>query len=332
MATISPGASREVPAWFDDAKLGILIHWTAAAIPAFAPVPQSHALDPAGVNPEDYDPDTLGSPQMWRSLPFAEMYQNAMAIPDSAAARYHQETYADLPYDAFIEKFRTEMIPGWDPQPWADLFAQAGARYVVLCTKIEDGFLLWPSDHRNPHKGNWQSDRDVVGELAAAVRKHDLRFGTYYSGGFDWTFGGLPVHDGPSYTKAMPQGENYRIYVDAHWRELVLRYRSDVLWNDYGKSPREADLAGLFRWYRQQVPDGLVNDRFDTRRQGKGELPADFVTPEYAMEGPADRNGRSAAGWATASATTGKKLTATTSAPQNSSICSSISWRGAEIC
>ena len=84
---------------------------------------------------------------------------------------------------------------GWNPDEWADLFARAGARYVVLVTKHHDGVLLWPSAHRNPHKQGWQSERDIVGELAAAVRDRGMRFGTYYSGGLDWTFGGLPITD-----------------------------------------------------------------------------------------------------------------------------------------
>ena len=29
---------RQVPAWWLDAKLGIFVHWTMAAVPAYAPV------------------------------------------------------------------------------------------------------------------------------------------------------------------------------------------------------------------------------------------------------------------------------------------------------
>ena len=28
---------RRVPAWFEDAKLGIFVHWTLSSVPAFAP-------------------------------------------------------------------------------------------------------------------------------------------------------------------------------------------------------------------------------------------------------------------------------------------------------
>ncbi len=123
------------------------------------------------------------------------MYQNALALPGSPTARYHEQHYGDATYDDFVASFREEMIPACDPRAWADLTSRAGARYVVLTTKLLDGFALWPSKHRNPHKQGWQSERDVVGELAEAVRERGLRFGTYYSGGVDWTFGGLPITD-----------------------------------------------------------------------------------------------------------------------------------------
>ena len=170
--------SRTTPAWFDEAKLGIFIHWNAAAIPAYAPVTSLEALFADAKRNSDPDPSGI-----YRKLPYAEMYQAALVIPGSATARYHKEHYGDMPYDGFVTQFRDEMIPGWEPKAWATLFERAGARYVVLTTKTEDGFLLWPSARPNPHKQGWQSKRDVVGELASAVRGEGLRFATYYSGG-----------------------------------------------------------------------------------------------------------------------------------------------------
>ncbi|GLW09405.1 hypothetical protein Misp01_45340 [Microtetraspora sp. NBRC 13810] len=284
-ATSTNKANDRVPLWFDDAKLGIIIHWGSAAIPAYAPMRRSHVPDPF-VDADAYE--RVESTTWWRTDPDAMMYQNALALPGSAVARYHAETYGDLPYEAFVERFRTETIPGWDPRPWAELFAQAGARYVVFSVKAEDGFLLWPSDHPNPHRKDWQSDRDVVGELADAVRGHDMRFGAYYSS-WDFSFSDPPVHDLKSAMVAVPQGADYRDYFVAQWRELIRRYRPCTLWNDYGMSPPGTDLTELFSWYYEQVPDGLVNDRFDLPKQTSGEIPADYVTPERTTVGPEGR-------------------------------------------
>nr|WP_198151951.1 alpha-L-fucosidase [Kibdelosporangium sp. MJ126-NF4] len=279
--TLGKAATRPLPGWFDEVKLGIFVHWNASAIPAFAPV---HLLRDLAM-PGAPDVPLRLQQQMWRTLPYAEMYQNTMAVPGSETSRYHAEHHGSMPYDGFVEQFRDQMVPGWDPRPWAELFQQAGAGYVVLTTKTEDGFLLWPSEHTNPNKRGWQSSRDVVGELADAVRARGLRFGAYYSEGMDWTFGGLPITDNTKLIEALPQGERYARYTDAHWRELISRYRPSVLWNDYGFLPNP-DAEALFEAYYAAVPDGLVNDRFD---MGK-PLPADFVTLEYAeTTGPADR-------------------------------------------
>ncbi|HEV2369353.1 MAG TPA: alpha-L-fucosidase [Acidimicrobiales bacterium] len=272
-------ASRRLPKWFDEAGFGIFVHWTAASVPAYAPVgPSPFELAASG-----------GWERAMAYSPYVEWYQNSLAIPGSPVQRHHRETYGDVAYDEFVATFLAG-IERWDPAPWASLFAEAGARYVVLVTKHHDGVLLWPSAIPNPHReGAWQSRRDVVGELAGAVRAAGMRFGTYYSGGLDWTFGGLPITDLASLMAAVPQTPQYLAYADAHWRELIDRYRPDVLWNDIGY-PGAADLDGLFSYYYERVPDGVVNNRFDFVRQTSNVIHCDFVTPEYSTD--ADPSGR----------------------------------------
>ena len=281
---MEPG-TRALPAWFDDAKLGIFVHWTAAAVPAYAPIMES---------PFDLAAGGGGWEEAMRCSPYVEWYQNSISIEGSPAALHHAEHYGDLPYDAFVEQF-LDGHPGWQPAPWADLFQAAGARYVVLVTKHHDGVLLWPSATRNPHKERWASERDLVGDLAAAVRDRGLRFGTYYSGGLDWTFGGLPMTDFQSMFTAIPQTEEYLAYADAHWAELIERYRPDVLWADIG-SPAGLDLDALFDRYYAAVPDGVVNNRFDWMAQTAGALHCDFVTPEYSTKGDPNRKWESTRG------------------------------------
>ncbi|MEY2475616.1 MAG: alpha-L-fucosidase [Actinomycetota bacterium] len=262
---------RQLPQWFDDAKFGIFVHWTAATVPAFAPV---------GPSPFDLPPEDA-----FRLTPYVEWYQNSLAIEGSPVWEHHRETYGDLGYDAFVRQFLANLT-GWSADPWAELFALAGAKYVVFVTKHHDGVLLWPSETPNPTRGaEWQSERDVVGELCRAVRAHDMRFGTYYSGGLDWTFGGLPIGDFRSMIMAIPQSDEYLAYADAHWRELVERYQPCVLWNDIGY-PAAADLPRLFADYWQAVPDGVVNNRFDFMRQTSGDVHCDFITPEYSTSAP----------------------------------------------
>jgi alpha-L-fucosidase len=264
---------RPLPAWYDDAKLGIFVHWTAAAVPAFAPVTDS---------PFDLAADD-GWEEAMRSSPYTEWYQNSIAIEGSPAAIHHAEVHGDRPYDDFVEMF-LDGHAGWQAEPWADPFQAAGARYVVLVTKHHDGVLLWPSATPNPRKARWGSDRDLVGDLAGAVRDRGLRFGTYYSGGLDWSFGGLPMRDFQEMLAAIPQTDEYVAYVHAHWHELIDRYRPDVLWADIG-SPAGLDLPSLFERYYAAVPDGVINNRFDWMGQTAGGVHCDFVTPEYSTKG-----------------------------------------------
>jgi alpha-L-fucosidase len=252
--TTTRPVGRALPTWYDDAKFGIFIHWGPFAIPGFAPV--------------DNDDE----------VSFTEYYAYWMNVPGSATARFHAREYGDLPYEAFAERFRAG-VPLWDPDEWAELFERAGARYVVLTAKTDDGFLLWPSAHPNPRKAGWQVQRDLIGELAAAVRARGLRFGLYYQG-IDWAF----APDQPK--TRVPQTEEWGALAGAHWRELIERYELDVLWEDSG-FPASGDPEGLFRWYYERVPDGVVNDRFVPEHAGAlfeaghdGSVWRDFHTVE----------------------------------------------------
>ena len=132
---------------------------------------------------------------------------------------------------------------------------------MVFVAKHHDGFLLWPSRHPNPRIAGYQVSRDVIGELADAVRRRGMRFGLYYSGGLDWAWDDSLITDIPSMFRCIGQSPEYVEYVDAHWRELIERYRPDILWGDIGY-PAAADLERLFADYYNAVPDGLINDRF----------------------------------------------------------------------
>ena len=67
--------------------------------------------------------------------PYAEWYMNSLRIPDSATQRHHAQTYGpNFAYRDFAYSFN-QAAANWNPDEWAELFCQAGARYVVLTTK-----------------------------------------------------------------------------------------------------------------------------------------------------------------------------------------------------
>jgi len=273
-ATLESLATHPVPAWFEDAKFGIFVHWTPSTIPAFAPPNKT------GIGEVD-----LGNAQqvaeMFKNTPYAEWYWNSIKIEGSAAQRHHLATYgAGYPYENFTREFVRESA-GADVDAWAELFERAGARYVVFVTKHHDGFCLWPTRHPNPHRCAWHTQRDFVGELSAAVRARGMRMGLYYSGGIDWTFHDQTIDGLASFLTCVPQSEEYASFADSHWRELIERYQPDVLWNDIGY-PEKAEPARLFADYYNRQPDGVINNRF-MLGAGEGGQHFDFVTPEYAV-------------------------------------------------
>ncbi len=81
--------------------------------------------------------------------------------------------------------------------------------------------------------------------------------------------------------RCVGQSPEYVAYVDAHWRELIERYRPDILWGDIGY-PAAADLERLFADYYNAVPEGVVNDRFAQ------ELP-DAMDPSERVTQPDER-------------------------------------------
>ena len=104
---------------------------------------------------------------------------------------------------------------------------------MIPTTKHHDGITLWdPPEtgtrntvHRGPR-------RDLVSELAEAVRRRALRFGVYYSGGLDWPIRGIPHWSPPPDRIDRPQDAAYNLYALTHVRDLIEPLPADVLWND----------------------------------------------------------------------------------------------------
>jgi alpha-L-fucosidase len=243
--------TRQVPVWFDDAKLGIFIHWGLYSVPGWAPrVPDIQQL----LVKE-------GPKRMLRENPYAEWYRNTMRIPGSPTQLHHTRVYGeDYPYDNFVRTF-DDASSGADLDALADLCRSAGARYVVLTTKHHDGFALWPSNVAHPVKGAYRARRDLVGDLSEAVRARRMRMGLYYSGGYDWPYNDAVLSTAADAVLAAPHGRPYVDYVTAHVRELIDRYAPSVLWNDIGW-PGDPRLPQLFADYYNAVEEGVINDRW----------------------------------------------------------------------
>ena len=137
-----------VPEWYKDAKFGIFIHWGVYAVPAFH---------------DEWYP-------RW-------MYKNDKGGIKEGVYAHHLATYGSqekFGYKDFIPFFKAEKF---DPKAWAELFKESGARYIVPVAEHHDGFSMydsainpWNSVKMGPH-------RDIIGELAKAIRSEGLHFG-----------------------------------------------------------------------------------------------------------------------------------------------------------
>jgi alpha-L-fucosidase len=187
--------SRPVPQWYKDAKFGIFIHWGVYSVPGYSP---------------------KGS--------YAEWYQNRLRSGDSATIKYQNAKFGNTSYYDFAKQFKAELF---NPDEWANLFEQSGAKYIVLTSKHHDGFCLWPSEIANDTWGfPWNAadagpHRDLLGDLFKAVRKTSVHAGMYYSL-YEW-YNPLWLKNKPAYaiTHAWPQ-----------MKELINNYQPDVFWTD----------------------------------------------------------------------------------------------------
>jgi alpha-L-fucosidase len=154
---------RATPAWFDEAKFGIFIHWGIYSVPAWAPTRKDSSAHKWG-----------------NTIHYAEWYWKLLNEKVSSFPNHHARVYgSNFQYPDFAKDFKAEYF---DPAQWADVLAKSGAKYVVLTSKHHEGFTLWPSRYS---KG-WNAvaigpKQDLAGNLSKAVKARGLRMGYYYS-------------------------------------------------------------------------------------------------------------------------------------------------------
>lgn len=205
---------RPMPKWFNEAKIGIFVHWGVYAVPAYRPVGNE------------------------RYASYAEWYQVDVMKKPGAGQHFHNRVYGtDFEYRQFAHLFKVELF---NPDQWADLFKRAGAKYVVLTSKHHDGYCLWPAT--NAYFKNWNSmevgpKQDLVGELTNAVRKEGLKMGLYFSL-LEWETP-PPSRKKNPYLPSEKSGK-YQIpadkYIPEHiipqLKELVTNYKPSIIFSD----------------------------------------------------------------------------------------------------
>jgi alpha-L-fucosidase len=144
------------PQWYQDAKFGIFIHWGVYSVAAYG---------------NEWYP------------------RNMYAGGADKTYRHHVATWGPTDrfgYKDLIPRFKAEH---WDPDAWAKLFRDAGARYVVPVAEHHDGFAMYDSRLSDWTAAKMGPRRDLIGDLATAVRAEGLHFGvSFHRAEHDWFF------------------------------------------------------------------------------------------------------------------------------------------------
>lgn len=235
-------AQYETPEWFQDAKLGIFIHWGAYAVPAFGSewYPRLMYMDDKNYNAE-----------------FETMQEGP-----SAVYKHHIEKYGPLDqfgYKDFIPMFKGEKF---NAEEWIDLFAEAGAKYVVPVAEHHDAFAMYKSNFTRWNSVDMGPKRDILAEVFTAARKKGLKTGASSHLAFNWAyFQRKPGFDNwdPQYDDLYGINREKNDQMTDQWREtwwnrtkdIIDNYQPDLLWFDFyldkeAFRPNHPELAAYY--------------------------------------------------------------------------------------
>ena len=211
----------KVPDWYPPKKFGIFIHWGVYSVPSFG----------------------------------SEWYSRNMYIQGSREFEHHVATYGphkEFGYKDFIPMFKAEKF---DPEAWATLFEEAGAKYVVPVAEHHDGFQMYRSDLSHWNAVEMGPHRDVLGEVSEACRRHGMVAGASSHRVEHWFFMGHgrefdsdihePMKRGDFYWPAMKEADHNDLFSTPtptdeflqDWLErcceLVDRYRPKIIYFDW---------------------------------------------------------------------------------------------------
>lgn len=164
-----------MPDWFEKAKFGIFIHWGIFSVPAFN----------------------------------NEWYSRNMYVEGSPEFEHHIKTYGpqkNFGYKDFIPMFRAEKF---DPEEWAELFKESGARYIVPVAEHHDGFQMYRSELSHYNAYEMGPHRDVAGELKKAFEKKGLIYAASSHRIEHWFFMGNGRHFDSDITDNEKEGDFY---------------------------------------------------------------------------------------------------------------------------
>lgn len=228
------------PQWLRDGKFGIYTHWGVYAV---------HAM---GKNATWYSHNVYKNPDGWERKDFENKYGK---LSEGAG-------YKDL-----IPMFTAEKF---DAEQWAELFARAGAKFAGPVAEHHDGFAMWDTEYSDWNAAEMGPKRDIVGELAAAIKARDMKFVTAFHHAASWFF--FPVWDerydcsnpefsglyGPIHDEGAEPTNDFMDDWHGKIIEVIDKYDPDFLWFDFGLDLIREDyiLDFVAYYYNKAITSG----------------------------------------------------------------------------
>lgn len=184
----------------------------------------------------------------------------------------------EIAHDDYMKQMKGFTAAKYNPNEWAKLIKESGARYAVITTKHHDGLALW--DTKENHYdvvANTPAKRDLLKPFYEALDKQHIKRGAYFSL-IDWSHPDYPgfLKDTNRYNIADdPQRwKRFQNFYQSQINEVNELYKPDLWWFD-GDWEHSAE-----EWQSQQVRKNIL-DKYPVavlngRLQGFG----DYDTPE----------------------------------------------------
>lgn len=187
-------------------------------------------------------------------------------------------------YDSLYKEFNPVLF---NADAWVKTAKEAGMKYITFTSKHHDGFSMWPTAYSSYTIMHSMYKKDIVGELAKACKKYDIKFCLYYTV-LDWYDPNYPIHNnGIKEPDPNADMKKFIQYMKNQLRELVTNYHPYMIWFDGNwESPwTQAMGADIYNYLKQLDRNVIINNRL-----GKGnhkvmspETVGDYATPEQEV-------------------------------------------------
>jgi len=269
------------PEWFKDAKFGIYFHWGA-----------------------------FGTAQYGY-----EWYPRVMYDTTSDIYRHHLATFGDpfgdWPYDKFITgandksgnftQFAPKLVSAggsWDPDAWAQIFVDAGARFAGPVMEHHDGFSMWDSKVNEWNSVEMGPMLNLARLHVDAFRRKGLKIlaAMHHAYHFTGYYQFAPTPTDASLQKLygkLPATQENDLWLNK-LKEVIDEFQPDILYQDFNlKAVDQTHLLqfaayyynAALDWNKEVVAtykDGLntQGEVFDYERGG----PGDIVNPYWLTD------------------------------------------------